>query len=60
MNLSFAGKKEYAEHVPKLHHKFWMKLEGLFISELTSAYKYFHTLRDWNNLVLLVAEFVLK
>ena len=32
-------KKEYAENVPKLHHKFWLKLDGLFISELTSAHK---------------------
>ena len=32
-------KKEYAEYVPKLHHKFWLKLDGLFISELTSPYK---------------------
>ena len=32
-------KEEYAEYVPKLHHKCWLKLDGLFISELTSAYK---------------------
>ena len=29
----------YYYHVPKLHHKCWLKLDGLFISELTSAYK---------------------
>ena len=32
-------KKEYAEHVPKLHHKSWLKLDGLFINKLKSAYK---------------------
>ena len=26
-------------YVPKLHHKCWLKLDGLFISEWTSAYK---------------------
>ena len=32
--------KEYAEHVPKLHHYCWLKLDSLFISELRSAYKW--------------------
>ena len=26
-------------NLPKLHHKCWLKLDGIFISELTSAYK---------------------